>query len=198
MDALELNVDEAGFYEQRDTGRIGVDELLQIAQTRHKLLNRRWHINRVAWARTADPVLRRAEFAGGLGAATAALHETAVHFTDQPQGNRQVFHALDAIHHRIDVIGDLSDVVYRCPGFGIQALQAVACAMGLTPDVCAAVRMRFNVRFRFNRSTPDNCLANTLTAWRPATGTPVLSARLPSHNCSRACAPHFAAGVQWP
>jgi len=120
MDALELHVQQARLEQRRQLRARRMDELLEGIETARQLVDRRRDVDGVAGPRAADPVLRAAEFARALRLAAPALHQALVHLADEPQGKREGFQPVEAIHHGIDVVGDFADVVDRLAGGGVR------------------------------------------------------------------------------
>jgi len=125
MNCLELDVEEACLDQCWQAGLALVHEAFESIQAAIEFRNRRWHKQRVAWVRAADPILRTAEFAGTLGDAPAALQQAFVHLSDETERQRQFFQPFEPVHHGVDVVRDLSDIIDGLAGLrlGFEAKQ---------------------------------------------------------------------------
>ena len=123
VDRLELNMEQPRLDERREFRGLFMHEALKGIEACIDLVRRRRHEQGVAGARAADPVLRSAECAGGFGATAAALQQPGMHTADETKRQRQRLDPFQAMHHRIDVVRDLADVIDgpAGPRFGLEA-----------------------------------------------------------------------------
>ena len=119
MDRLELNVDEPSLDEVRHLRPVLVHEGFERSENRVELRHGRRDEERVARTATSNPILRTPELAWVLGAAATAAKKPSVHLPDEPQRERQLVEPLQPEHHRIDVVGDLANVVDRLAGLRV-------------------------------------------------------------------------------
>ena len=73
VDGFELNVEKPGLDKRRQARGILVNEAFELVQTGVQFPDRRGHEERITGPAAANPVLRAAELAWILGAATSAL-----------------------------------------------------------------------------------------------------------------------------
>ena len=119
MDRLELDMEQPGLDESRQLRGVLVQEALELSEAAVEFGDRRRNEQGVAGPGAADPVLRAPEFAGALGPATTALEQPGVHLADEPERERQGLEPLQAMHHGVNVVRDLADVVDRLAGLGL-------------------------------------------------------------------------------
>ena len=117
MDGLELHVRQPRPDEDGEPVVSGVQEALERRHAvGHGGVGRR-HEDGVAGPGPADPVLRAAEFAGGLGAAASRRQQDGVHLADQAVRQREALaQAPQAVLEGGDVVRDFDDVIQRNAG----------------------------------------------------------------------------------
>jgi hypothetical protein len=89
MDGFKLNVDKAGFDQQRQIGSVLMQEQLETAHTLKHKFRWWWHESRVSWSAPADPVLAASEFAGLFLSASSLREKYVVYFADKAQRERE-------------------------------------------------------------------------------------------------------------
>ncbi|MGB8958074.1 MAG: hypothetical protein WCC00_03565 [Candidatus Aminicenantales bacterium] len=112
VDCFELGVRQRGFDQGRRLLGNVMKELFPLSHRVCDSLGRSGHIKRVSRACSLDPVLGATKLTGVLVTAATFRKQDPMHFPDQPVRKREVFaEPLEAMIHRLDIAGDLDDVI---------------------------------------------------------------------------------------
>ena len=105
MNGLKLHVNQSGLDQNGQLVFFVVEKTLKVVETLHQPLWRRRNKRRIAGTRSADPVLRPAEFAGGSVGPTSAAQQDGVNFADESERERKAARdPTKPMLHRGDVV----------------------------------------------------------------------------------------------
>lgn len=101
-----------------------MEEKLEVGHALHHCFWRRGNECRTTGPAAADPVLAASKFTRVLVAAEVISQQHAVHFSEQPERQRQsLFQKTHAMIEGRDIVADLAYVIKRYPWFLIQLIQ---------------------------------------------------------------------------
>ena len=123
VDRFELDMEQPRLDERREFRGGFMHETLEGIKACMEFMRRRRDEQGVPGARTTDPVLRSAEFAGFPGSAPAALQQPGMHAADETERQRQCLELFQSIHHCIHIVRDFADIIDgpAGPSFGFEA-----------------------------------------------------------------------------